>query len=70
MFDNSCWSDFLFFTGMFGFSLCFDNVNQKVTIKHQTRDRQNKMFNMVQAYGSLDKIPTLHFDDAIPWPDA
>jgi hypothetical protein len=27
------------------------------------------MFNMVQAYGSLDKIPTLHLDDAIPSPD-
>ncbi|KAJ8321140.1 LOW QUALITY PROTEIN: hypothetical protein KUTeg_001265, partial [Tegillarca granosa] len=46
-----------------GFSICFDNVNQKVTVRHQRKDRKNKMFNMVQAYCAKDRVPTLHLDD-------
>lgn len=45
------------------FSICFDNVNQKTTVRHQTRDKRNKMFNMVQAYAALDRINSLHLSD-------
>lgn len=51
------------------FSVCFDNVNQKTTVRHQTRDKKNKMFNMVQAYAALDRINTLHLSDEQPSPD-
>lgn len=54
--------------GRYGFSLCFDNVNQKLTVRHQTRDKNNKMFNMVQAYAARDRIPSNNLNDNIPSP--
>ncbi|XP_062611695.1 uncharacterized protein LOC134273511 isoform X2 [Saccostrea cucullata] len=51
------------------YSICFDNVNQKTTVRHQTRDKKNKMYNMVQAYAALDRISTLHLSDASPTPE-
>ncbi|KAJ8304518.1 hypothetical protein KUTeg_018101 [Tegillarca granosa] len=51
------------------YSICFDNVNQKVTVRHQTRDRKNKIFNMVQAYCAKDRVPTLHLSDKYPTPE-
>jgi hypothetical protein len=56
------------FVGRFGFSICFDNVNQKLTVRHQTRDRNNKILNMVQAYAAKDRIASIHLDDSIPSP--
>ncbi|XP_069114331.1 LOW QUALITY PROTEIN: uncharacterized protein [Argopecten irradians] len=52
-----------------GFSICFDNVNQRLTVRHQTRDKQNRMFNMVQAYAAKDRIPSLHLSDDMPFPE-
>ncbi|XP_078329533.1 uncharacterized protein LOC111133019 isoform X2 [Crassostrea virginica] len=51
------------------YSICFDNVNQKTTVRHQTRDKKNKMFNMVQAYAALDRINSLHLSDDSPSPE-
>jgi hypothetical protein len=53
---------------LLGFSICFDNVNQKLTVRHQTRDRNNKILNMVQAYAAKDRIASIHLDDSIPSP--
>ena len=55
--------------GHLGYTLCFDNVNQKLTVRHQVRDKSNKMLNMVQGYAAQDRIPTLHLSDAQPDPD-
>uniref|UniRef100_A0A8W8JTD6 DUF6589 domain-containing protein n=1 Tax=Magallana gigas TaxID=29159 RepID=A0A8W8JTD6_MAGGI len=55
--------------GRCGFSLCFDNVNQRTTVRHQTRDAKNKMFNMVQGYAARDRVPTLHLSDDVPLPE-
>ncbi|XP_014678940.1 PREDICTED: uncharacterized protein LOC106818780 [Priapulus caudatus] len=54
--------------GTLGYSLCFDNVNQRVSVRHQTRDKTNKQFNMVQAYAAIDRIPSLHLSDEQPSP--
>ena len=51
-----------------GYSICFDNVNTKVTVRHQMKDKKNKMYNMVQAYAARDRIPTLHLSDIPPPP--
>ena len=56
------------FVGRFGFSICFDNVNKKLTARHQTRDRNNMMLNMVQAYAAKDIIASIHMNDSIPSP--
>lgn len=59
----------LYFSGRCGFSLCFDNVNQRTTVRHQSRDNKNKMFNMVQGYAALDRVPSLHLSDDPPSPE-
>lgn len=56
-------------SGRCGFSLCFDNVNLRTTVRHQTRDAKNKMFNMVQGYAARDRVPTLHLNDDVPLPE-
>ncbi|XP_041357458.1 uncharacterized protein LOC121374422 [Gigantopelta aegis] len=56
------------YKGAVAYSLCFDNGNQKVTTRHQTRDRNNTMYNMVQGYAALDRVPTLHLSDDKPLP--
>lgn len=61
---------FTLITGRCGFSLCFDNVNQRTTVRHQTRDAKNKMFNMVQGYAARDRVPPLHLNDDLPLPES
>ena len=65
---NKCIFSFSF-VGKPCYSICFDNVNQKTTVRHQTRDKKNKMFNMVQAYAALDRINSLHLSDDSPSPE-
>lgn len=61
---------FTLISGRCGFSLCFDNVNQRTTVRHQTKDAKNKMFNMVQGYAARDRVPTLHLNDDLPLPES
>lgn len=56
-------------SGRCGFSLCFDNVNQRTTVRHQTRNAKNKMFYMVQGY-TADSVPTHHLNDDLPLPES
>lgn len=66
---NVCFNYYIYtYVGKPSFSICFDNVNQKTTVRHQTRDKRNKMFNMVQAYAALDRINSLHLSDESPSP--
>ena len=57
------------FSGKFGYSICFDNVNTKITVRHLTKDKKNKMFNMVQAFAAKDRIASLHLSDEQPSPN-
>lgn len=67
---NVCFNYYIYtYVGKPSFSICFDNVNQKTTVRHQTRDKRNKMFNMVQAYAALDRINSLHLSDESPSPE-
>lgn len=50
----------------YGYSLTFDNVNQKTHVRHSTREKTNTMYNMVQAYAARNRIPTWHLSDAEP----
>ena len=40
-----------------------------MSTRHQTRDRKNRMFNMVQAYAAQDRIPSMHLSDTRPTSD-
>jgi hypothetical protein len=51
-----------------GYTLCFDNINFKTKARHQSRDKGNAMFNMVQAYAARDRVPSMHLDDTPPQP--
>ena len=48
------------------YDLTFDNVNQKVHVRHHSRGQKTGMLNMVQAYASRDRIPCLHLNDDMP----
>ncbi|XP_014672570.1 PREDICTED: uncharacterized protein LOC106813039 [Priapulus caudatus] len=52
-----------------GFTLVFDNVNQKTHARYSSRERGNVMFNMVQAYAAVDRIPCMRLADHQPAPD-
>ena len=52
------------------YDITFDNVNQKVHVRHHTRGKRTDVLNMVQAYATKDRVPSLHLDDSIPSADS
>ena len=46
-----------------GYTLVFDNVNQKTKARYNSREKGNKMLNMVQAYAAVDRVPSMSMDD-------
>lgn len=56
-------------TQSFFFDITFDNVNQKVGVRHHIRGKQNKMFNMVQAYATRDRVPVCGLSNQTPTAD-
>lgn len=38
------------------YDLTFDNINQKVGVRHHVRCKKNKVLNMVQTYATLERV--------------
>ena len=50
-----------------GFTLTFDNVNQKTKTKfHSSDGKGNQQLNLVQSYGVLDRVACHHLSDVTP----
>lgn len=56
-------------TQSFFYDITFDNVNQKVGVRHHVRGKQNKMFNMVQAFATRDRVPVCGLSNKTPTAD-
>ena len=53
-----------------GFTLCFDNVNEKVKARHSTRDHSNKQYNQVHAFAAHDRVPCPYpYVEPLPTPE-
>ncbi|KAJ8310228.1 hypothetical protein KUTeg_012093 [Tegillarca granosa] len=48
------------------FDVTFDNVNQKVGVRHHVRGKQNKMLNMVQSYATLERVGSYGLSNIMP----
>ena len=48
------------------YDITFDNVNQKVHVRHHGRAKSNNILNMVQTFATRDRIPCTHLDDKLP----
>jgi hypothetical protein len=49
-----------------GYSCVIDNINQKTHTRHNTKNRSNKQYNMVQGYAFRDRVDTLVLSDDHP----
>lgn len=51
------------------FDVTFDNVNQKIGVRHHVRGKKNTMLNMVQSYATLERIGTQGLSNQLPSAD-
>ena len=51
------------------FDITFDNVNQKIGVRHHVRGKKNTMLNMVQSYATLERIGSLGLSNVTPCPE-
>lgn len=51
------------------YDLTFDNINQKVGVRHHVRGKKNKVLNMVQTYATLERVGSKGLSSVMPSSD-
>ena len=49
--------------------ITFDNLNQKVHVRHHRKGVHTQQLNMVLAFATRDRVPSGHLSDVEPSPD-
>ena len=48
------------------YALTFDNVNQKIGVRHHVHGKKNQMLNRVQTYATLERIGSTGLPNVMP----
>ena len=51
------------------YDITFDNINQKIGVRHHVRGKKSQMLNMVNAYATLERIGSYGLSNALPRSD-
>ena len=52
--------------GAYLYDITFDNLNQKVHVRHHRKGAHTQQLNMVQAFATRDRVPSGHLSDTEP----
>ena len=51
------------------YDLTFDNINQRICVRHHVRGQKNQMLNIVQTYATLERIGSTLLSNVMPSSD-